>query len=105
MNTINLSTIPEGDTKILQFINTRFPEDCKWNDGNCYYFSVILRNRFPRGKIFYDTRMGHFVFKYNDLYYDWHGVYLCDDEYLIPWSIFKMYDKSQYNRIIRDCIL
>ena len=51
---------------IIQFINKRFKNDCDWINGNCYYFAVILKDRFPEGSIFYDVTCGHFVFEYNN---------------------------------------
>lgn len=53
---------------ILQFIQ-RFP-DANWLNGNCYYFSIILKDRFPTGQIYYDTFKSHFIFKLNDTFYD-----------------------------------
>lgn len=37
--------------KIEEFINRRFPNDCNWLSGNCYYFAIILKDRFPEGNI------------------------------------------------------
>lgn len=59
--------------EVLSFIHKRFYNDCNWLNGNCYYFSIILSSRFPNGKIYYDVINGHFLFKYNNCYYDWSG--------------------------------
>ncbi len=49
---------------IIKFIKRRFPNDSNWLNGNCFYFAVILKNRFPKGVIFYDVVIDHFVFMY-----------------------------------------
>ena len=90
---------------ILEFIHRRFKNDCNWLDGNCYYFAVILKDRFPDGKIFYDVVLGHFVFAYDGHMYDWNGLVNLDKRYLIEWDKFDEYDSLQKQVIIRDCIL
>lgn len=90
---------------IIQFINKRFKNDCDWTNGNCYYFAVILKDRFPEGNIFYDVVCGHFVFEYNNQFYDWSGLYRSNDMFLVPWNDFDNYDKFQKQRVIRDSIM
>lgn len=89
--------------EILDFIRRRFPTDCHWLDGNCYYFAVILKARFPDGKIFYDAINGHFVFLIIGKYYDWTGEIEPDGE-LIEWQRLGNYDRLWKERIIRDCV-
>ena len=89
--------------EIIEFINRRFPEDSNWLTGNCYYFSLILKDRFPEGSIYYDVINGHFVFKCEDNYYDWTGI-AKSNGYLIEWDKFDEYDSNQKQVIIRDCI-
>ena len=48
--------------KIEEFINRRFPSNCDWLEGNCYYFARILKMRF-KGEIWYDLVEGHFLFR------------------------------------------
>lgn len=88
---------------ILDFIQIRFSNDCNWLDGNCYYFSVILKSRFPQGTICYDVINGHFLFKYQELLYDWTGK-VKPNGYLVEWKKFDEYDCLQKQVIIRDCI-
>lgn len=96
--------------KILEFIYRRFNEDCHWTDGNCYYFAVILKARFPNGEIWYDTVDGHFIFKVENSFYDWNGTclqYEIDDrllEHVYKWDEFKKIDSTQYERIVKDVI-
>lgn len=92
------------EDKVLEFIHKRFKKDCDWIDGNCYYFAIILKDRFPNGKIFYDVVDGHFIFKYKKRFYDWTGI-VKPDGYLVKWSKFDKYDSLLKQRIIRDCIM
>ena len=89
--------------EVLEFISRRFPVDCDWITGNCYYFSLILRDRFPEGLIYYDVVNGHFIFKYKDYYYDWTGR-IEPDGYLVEWERFDEYDSNLKKIIVRDCI-
>lgn len=89
---------------IIEFINRRFKKDCNWLDGNCYYFSIILKDRFPSGKILYDVINGHFIFLYNNQYYDWTGC-IQPDGYLVEWDKFDEYDSLQKKIIVRDCLM
>lgn len=89
--------------KILEFIHRRFPIDCNWKSGNCFFFSIILLSRFPQGIVYYDTIDGHFCVKIDGNYYDWKGVYT--PTVPIQWDKFDEYDDLQKKIIIRDCIL
>ena len=89
--------------KILDFIKRRFPVDNNWLTGNCYFFALILNERFG-GTIFYDVIKGHFLVQIDKEYYDYSGEILVDSNHLIQWDKFLLYDHSQYRRIIRDCI-
>ena len=89
---------------IMDFIHRRFPKDSGWLNGNCYYFAVILKDRFPEGKIMYDVIDGHFVFQYDGLYYDYRGITKQEDGFLVEWDKFDDYDSIQKKRITRDCI-
>lgn len=93
---------------VIEFINRRFPRelDCHWLDGNCYYFAVILKARFPKGRIMYDPIDGHFLFNLNRKYYDFTGQVRNPDKHIrLEWTHdFEWFDKSQIKRIQRDCI-
>lgn len=90
--------------KVLDFIKRRFPSDCNWISGNCYYFALILKCRF-NGIILYDTINGHFVTKIGESIYDWQGIVNEDCSCYVDWDDFSSYDVCQEKRIIRDCIL
>lgn len=87
---------------VLEFINKRFPIDCNWTTGNCYYFALILADRF-NGDIYYDVINGHFITKIQDYFYDWNGV-VDTNNYLVEWNKMDQYDSLVKQRIIRDCI-
>ena len=89
--------------EVLEFINRRFKSDCNWLNGNCYYFAVILKDRFPLGNLYYDIIYGHFIFKYEDYYYDWTGK-VNQKGKLVKWDEFEKYDRLQKACIVRDCI-
>lgn len=96
--------------QVLEFIYRRFPDDCHWTDGNCYYFACILKARFEEGEIWYDAVDGHFVFKLEDLFFDWNGTcmqYEIDErlkEHLYKWPDLKQIDEKLYKRIMRDAV-
>ena len=90
--------------EILDFINRRFSSNnSNWLNGNCYWFSYILKGRFPEGEIFYEPAVGHFLFKLNNKFYDWEGEYLEDTTLAHKFS--KDNDILLYKHLIRDCVL
>lgn len=119
------------DDDVLSFIKQRFPNarnsDANWLTGNCYYFAVILKDRFAikSPTIYYDVIHGHFLTQIDDKLYDangiayklsvselekinttqlWHPVELDYDIVIVNWQYFSKYDSLQYDRINRDCI-
>lgn len=89
---------------VVDFIYRRFSIDCNWTTGNCYYFALILHDRFKTGTIFYDVINGHFIYFYNGKYYDWTGD-INPDGKLVEWNKFDEYDSTLKQRIIKDCLL
>lgn len=88
---------------ILSFI-ALFKKDEKFLNGLCYWFSYILKERFPDGEIWYDQIMNHFYFVYNEDAYDVTGlVYLPLSA--IKWSEYKDYDELNYQRVVKYCVL
>ena len=75
--------------------------------GDCYYFSVILKERFKdRATIKYLIIDNHFVTEIDGKMYDVRGDITdeIDSNQLIDWNDMKDYDELLYSRIIRDCI-
>lgn len=91
--------------EVLEFIQKRFINTFNWTTTNCYYFAVILQNRFSDGKIFFDVRKKHFVFYYNEQYYDWNGIYECNENYVLPWDVFEIHDAELKEKIVNDFIM
>ena len=89
--------------EVLEFIHRRFKTDCDWLCGNCYYFALILKAKFPRGRIYYDPIDGHFIFLYREHFYDWSGIVTPSDK-VIPLDLFPVYDLVQYKRVMHDCL-
>jgi len=97
--------------EVIDFISRRFKSDNNWKTGNCFYFSVILKERFSKysPEIYYDVCDGHFLCKIMDRFYDWTGEVTYDrlylSKYMKNWSTFATYDELQFNRVIRDVIM
>lgn len=45
----------QNSNEVLEFIHRRFPVDCDWLSGNCFYFAIILKSNFKSGDIYYDV--------------------------------------------------
>lgn len=70
--------------------------------GCCYWFAIILHNRFPDSTIVYDPIACHFAVKIENSYYDITGN--IDHKYkFYDWNSDELdpYDKK---RTVRDCI-
>ena len=87
---------------VEKFIAERFDTDCKWLSGNCYYFALILKERFG-GEIYYDPIEGHFFLKNFIGNFDYNGIYKPTDE--IKLENIKFKDPIWYSRLLKDCIL
>lgn len=87
---------------IIEFINRRFSKDCNWLNGNCLWFALILKERFPFLKIYYLPIDGHFVVGDGDNYYDWSGQIDLEEK---PYELneIKETDKLWYEKLMRDC--
>ena len=91
--------------KVIDFIHRRFPVDCNWTTGNCYFFAVILKARFSEGRIYYDVIDGHFLVDIKGIKYDWTGVASTEGKhYYVEWDKFDEYSKNQKRSIIKGCI-
>ena len=73
--------------------------------GFCYYFSIILKEKFPKGTILYSPSLNHFIFLYNSEIWDITGNVSDKYDYreLVIWDEWRD-DILLRQRIIRDCI-
>lgn len=93
--------------EILEFINKfkfKYKKELEYifTSGNCYYFAVILKERF-NGEIYYLPIENHFICKIDNNYYDITGKAKMNEK-PYKWSEFIKEDEKLYNRIVRDCI-
>ena len=75
-------------------------------NGNCYYFSIILKHRFPNMHIVYSQIDNHFMCLYDNRIYDIRGditnnVMVYD---LFSWEDYMHYDKLDYGRVVKYCV-
>lgn len=90
------------ESTILHFISQFAAARETFLGGCCYWFAVILRERFE-AEIYYDPIENHFVGKIGRQFYDVTGT-LPDNGRYIPWETYKDTDEAHYNRLVRDCI-
>jgi len=90
--------------EILEFIHRRFPTDCNWINGNCFWFASILKARFEYLSIYYLPIIGHFVTGALGTYFDWTGQIFPEEAPLLLDELCKN-DEKWYWRLLRDCIL
>lgn len=68
-----------------------------FTDSYCYYFAKILEEAYPGGTICKPWPLGHFIYKYNDKYYDIDGEYILtqhDCEIPIPFKLPYFVDEK-----------
>lgn len=75
--------------------------DVVFTSGCCYWFAVILHQRFPHSRIMYDVIGNHFVTEIGGRLYDVTGDVTGKYD-VIPWDTFKNTDHG--TKIIRDCV-
>ena len=68
----------------------------------CYWFSVILHQRFPNSSIVYDPHQVHFATKINGKVYDITGLVVEDSDY-IDWEYYSS-SSDDADMIMKYCI-
>lgn len=94
-------------TEVLNFIKRRFFKDCNWTNGNCWWFSSILCERFAAAgaERWYCPVEGHFVTRIDGVFYDWNGIFIpCEKEQPQKWDELLWNDPTYAIRLIRDCM-
>lgn len=92
------------EEKILDFIKRRFKKDADWTDGNCLWFAMILKLRFPDLDVYYLPIQGHAICGYDGKYYDWNGKYEPEEAPIRLLDIANA-DYIWFARIVRDCMM
>ncbi|MDD3021786.1 MAG: hypothetical protein PHX61_12535 [Alphaproteobacteria bacterium] len=87
---------------ILDFISKFKSAEDLFMRGMCYWFAIILHNRFSDSEIWYEPVANHFVCKIDGVFYDASGVAKSGKYQL--WDEYKQIDELEVGRIIRDCI-
>ena len=93
--------------RIEEFICRRFPVDCDWTNGNCYFFALILKSVFS-GRLVYDPIEQHFLLNADSGYYDWTGRRDYAEDRVcqfIDWEIYHRQNPSHWGRIVSDFAL
>lgn len=93
------------EQEILQFIS-RFDraQEC-FMDGCCYWFAVILKERFC-GSIVYDPIYGHFLCEIDGDMYDVTGHANVDHSgQFYYWDGYLLQDPLHAASIYRDCVI
>lgn len=96
--------------EVIDFIKRRFKSDCDWVNGNCYYFALILADRFKcrDSSIYYDLIDGHFICKIDNAFYDWNGLVKYSErdlDHIVEWNKYYNIDDLHYSRIYNDVIM
>lgn len=89
---------------VLEFIKV-FQSPCNqvlFTQCACYWFSVILSERFPGSSIVYNPESIHFATFIDNEVYDITGVVEDTSDY-VYWDAYKKYALDAED-IIRDCI-
>ena len=100
------SALPEQSktaevAKFLKRFHLNRDVDVVFTCGCCYWFAVILHQRFPHSRIMYDVIGNHFVTEIGGRLYDVTGDVTGKYD-VIPWDTFKNTDHG--TKIIRDCV-
>lgn len=86
---------------ILKFINEFKSATKLFTEGKCYWFAIILKERFG-GQLFYNPIMNHWACLIQDVLYDVTGA--LDSEGFYTWPDCVIEDTLLYQRLINQCI-
>lgn len=98
----------QASDEVVEFIRRRFKNKDRWMDGNCYFFAVILKERFKHLHIVYCPVPGHFMAHnlQTNTFYDFLGQHsITEAQPYYNWETLKTEEPSLYNRIRHDCCL
>lgn len=78
------------ESEVLNFIQIFVSDETTtlFTECACYWFSHILRYRFPESTIMYDPGQVHFATKIADNIYDISGIVANPEDY-VDWSAYS----------------
>ena len=109
MNIKNSFRYPEITNFIHYFLQENEEVQSNFLYGNCYWFAVILKQRFQhqhRCYLCYNQILNHFSLGIDDELFDASG--LIGPSYMPHWSDwedYKIIEPSDSYRVVRDCVL
>lgn len=93
---------------ILSFIKNFEGARSTFMNGCCYWFAAILQARFGGGLILYDMIDGHFVWFFENHFYDVRGdvsdQYTIGQKGLVYFDAYACVDPTHHARIVHDCV-
>lgn len=93
--------------EVTKFIDRRFGKFPKeyWNTGNCYYFTIILCERFYYLKPYYDPIEGHFWAGNGEWFFDISRCFKKENfKEILSLDTIKIQEPEWYNRLMEDCV-
>ena len=105
MNWQIISRLTNMEETVLAFIR-RFQNEGTikaFTNGACYYFALILVNRFLLAETAYNQVLGHFAARIGSELYDITGK-LENDGHWMDWDEFMAYDPLEAGRVAKYCI-
>lgn len=92
-------------SEILHFIKQFKDAQSTFLYGCCYWFTVILSQRFG-GTTMYLPVENHYIQEIDGCLYDVSGdvTEKYKEEKIMKWSDMEQYDSALYKRLIRDCV-
>lgn len=93
--------------KIETFINnmkSKYPKELEdvFYNGYCYWFALILANRF-KGSIWFNPEIIHFAANIDNNLYDINGLISNQKEW-INWTDFQINNQNAVESIVKSCI-
>lgn len=89
------------EQEVLAFIDEFKSATKLFMEGKCYWFAVILKERFS-GQLYYDPIWNHWACLINDKLYDVTGI--IQEGMFSPWPGVFIDDTTYYNRLVNQCI-
>ena len=94
--------------KYIEYLNNLFEETTSlnphkyYNWGGCYQFALLLKKKFPEGKIAVTHELMHVVFYYKGDYFDVDGIFhntddIIETEEALPPTVLRIISSYGYD--------